>query len=235
MTRPTSRTISATAIAVVIGALAMTASATSLGGIDVADLFAWSAAVTVPIPDDIAADDFTCSGNLHGQPDDLGNVWADHGGDWQCLGSGEVRARQRLTLGHATVDLGVSDQVKVSAVLTSISTQPNRSGPGVSFLSDGISHMYAIYQRDQGRLILGKREIAIDTAMAAVTIADRATSEIRVEVDQPEIRVLVDGVNVISHTMTATEMILFGSNTRFGLEADNDNQSRFDWFRAESS
>ena len=234
MTSPKLRALSATAIAVVTGALIMTASAASLGGIDVANLFTWSAPVTVPIPSAVAADDFTCSGGLHGRGDSLGKVWTDHGGDWQCLGSGEVRARQRVALGQATVNLGLSNQVMASAFVTSISPQAGRSGAGLSFLSDGVSHMYAIYQRDQGRIVLGKREIALDTVIATATISDRAATQIRVEVAQPAIRVLVDGVPVISHTMTAAETLLFGSKTRFGLEADNDNQSRFDWFRAEA-
>jgi hypothetical protein len=146
-----------------------------------------------------------------------------------------VRSQQRVTLGHATVDVGTSDQLTVSSVLTSISTQSGRSGPGLSFLSDGISHIYAIYERDLGRVTLGKREIALDTVIATATISDRATAEIRVEIDQPQIRVLVDGVTVISHTMTAVESLIFGPNTRFGLEADNDNQSRFDSFAIEAS
>lgn len=229
--RATIATVSAVAMAVLV----MSASAASLGGIDVADLFAWSAPVTVPIPNALASDDFACSGSLHGQTDSIGNTWTDHGGDWRCLGSGEVRSQQRVTLGHATVDVGTSDQLTVSSVLTSISTQSGRSGPGLSFLSDGISHIYAIYERDLGRVTLGKREIALDTVIATATITDRATAEIRVEIDQPQIRVLVDGVTVISHAMTAVETLIFGPNTRFGLEADNDNQSRFDSFAIEAS
>lgn len=234
MSSPPSKGMIATGFAAALSALVVSASAASLGGFDVSDLFTWSAPVSISIPNAIALDDFTCSGALDGKADALGNSWTDHGGDWQCLGSGEVRARQRVSLGHATVDLGVSDDIFLITVVSSISTQPDRSGPGLSFLSDGVSHLYAIYERDQGRVTLGKREIALDTVISTVTIADRATAEIRVEIDQPEIRVLVDGVVVISHTMTAPETLLFGSNTRFGLEADNDNQSRFDLFRVES-
>jgi len=218
-----------------MSALVMTASAASLGGIDVGGLFAWSAPVSVSTPSAIALDDFTCSGSLHGRTDSLGNVWSDHGGDWQCLGSGEVRARQRLPLSHATVDLGVSDQVTISVFLSSISTQAGRSGPGIAFLSDGISHLFAIYERDTGLITLGKREIALDTVIVATAVSDRATADIRVVVAQPEIRVVVNGLTVITHTMTAAETLLFGANTRFGLEADDDNQSRFDLFSVEGS
>jgi hypothetical protein len=40
---------------------------------------------------------------------------------------------------------------------------------------------------------------------------------------------------VLTHTLTITETVIFGSNTRFGLASDNDNSTRFDWFRVESS
>lgn len=234
MSAPGTKVVIATSLAA-LSALVINASAASLGGVTVADLFAWSAPVTIAVPSAIALDEFVCSGNLQGQTDSLGNTWTDHGGDWQCLGSGEVRARQRVPLGHATVDLGVSDQVTLSSFISSISTQAGRSGPGVSFLSDGLSHLYVTYRRDQGLITFGKREVALDTVIATAAVPDRATVEIRVEIAQPQIRVLVDGVTVITHTMTMTETLIFGSNSRFGLEADNDNQSRFDRFRAERS
>lgn len=222
------------AMAALMAVVLVTASAASLGGIDVADLFSWSGPVSVSVPSPIGADDFACNGDLHGQSDDLGHVWSDHGGSWQCVGGGLVRARDRVPLGHATVDFGVSDHVYVTAAINSISTQNDRSGLGVSVLSDGGSHLYVIYERDQGRVTLGKREVALVTVLGTAPVSDRDAAVLRVEIDQPQIRVLIDGVSVITYTMSPVETTLFGGNTRFGLDADNDNQSRFDWFRAES-
>lgn len=230
-----SKALMAVVAMVASAALAVTASAASLGGIGVADLFAWSSPVTISIPTPIAADEFSCAGNLDGQPDDMGNIWSDHGGDWQCLGSGVVRARQRVDHGHATVDSLTSDAVSISAGMSDISTQSGRSGGGIAFLSDGLSHMYVVYQRDQGRVVMGKREIAVDTVVATSPISDAGTVEITVEIDQPTVRVLVNGAPVLTHALTLSETVMFGSNTRFGLAADNDNSTRFDWFRGESS
>lgn len=230
-----SKALMAVAAMVASAALAVTASAASLGGIGVADLFAWSSPVTIPIPTPIAADEFLCAGDLEGQPDDMGNTWSDHGGDWQCLGSGVVRARQRVDHGHATVDLLTSDAVAISAGLSEISTQSGRSGGGIALLSDGLSHMYVVYQRDQGRIVMGKREIAVDTVIATSPISDVGTVEITVEIDQPTVRVLVNGAPLLTHTLTLTDTVMFGSNTRFGLASDNDNSTRFDWFRVDSS
>jgi hypothetical protein len=229
------RAASAVVAVMTLGALAVTASAASLGGIGVADLFAWSSPVTVPIPSPVASDQFSCAGDLDGQPDDLGNIWSDHGGDWQCLGSGVVRARQRVDQGHATVDLLTSDAVSISVGLSDISTQGGRSGGGVAFLSDGLSHMYVVYQRDQGQVVMGRLEVAVDTVITTASVSDLDTAEIAVEIDQPTVRVLVNGAPVLTHTLTITETVIFGSNTRFGLASDNDNSTRFDWFRVESS
>ncbi len=230
-----SKVLMAVVAMVALGALAVTASAASLGGIDVADLFAWSSPVTVATPSPVALDQFSCAGELDGQPDDVGNIWSDHGGDWQCLGSGVVRARQRVDHGHATIDLATSDAVSISAGLADISAQGGRSGGGIAFLSDGLSHMYVVYQRDQGQIVMGKREIAVDTVITTAPISDLGTAEITVEIDQPTVRVLVNGAPVLTHTLTITETVMFGSNTRFGLASDNDNGTRFDWFLVESS
>lgn len=223
----------AIAIAVASAALVASASAASLGGITVADLFGWSAPVTVPVPGVVGFDHFTCSGDLAGKTDDYGNVWTDHDGAWRCIGSTEVDARQPRTLAHATVDLGVSDGVYLTAHISNVNAEPNRSGPGVAFLSNGVFQMFVIYQRDLGQITLGKFDGSRAT-LASTPISDRASAEIRVEIEQPEITVMVDGVVQLTYTMSALETTTFGGNIRFGMEADNDNQSRFDWFQAEA-
>lgn len=228
-----SKILMAVGAMVASAALALSAAAASLGGISVSDLFGWSAPATVPVPVVVGFDHFTCSGNLAGKTDDYGNVWTDHDGAWRCIGSTEVDARQPRTLAHATVDLGVSDGVYLTALVSNVNTQPNRSGPGVAFLSDGLVQMFVIYQRDLGQVTLGKFD-GIRTTLASTPISDRAAANIRVEIEQPDITVMVDGVVTLTYTMNALETATFGGNTRFGMELDNDNQSRFDWFQAEA-
>lgn len=228
-----SKVLMAVVAMVALGALAVTASAASLGGISVADLFAWSSPVTVATPSPVALDQFACTGNLDGKTDDYGNVWTEHAGNWLCVGSTEVKTRQPVTLAYATVDIGVSDDVYLTALVSKVSTQPNRSGPGVVFLSDGLVHMFVIYERDLGQITLGKFD-GIRTTLASTPISDRPAANIRVEIGQPDITVTVDGAVTLTYTMNALETAIFGGNTRFGMELDNDNQSRFDWFLAEA-
>jgi hypothetical protein len=222
-----------TLILAAIVAVPFAASAASLGGIMAPDLFAWSSQVSVPLPTPVAEDDFFCRGPLDGKTDLLGNVWTDHGGRWRCANGTEARATRRVRFGHATVDVGVSDDVNITTYLSVVSNRRNRSGPGLSFLSDGIFHMFVIYERDQGRITLGKRDGAGRVDLVMVLIADRSTAEVRVQVRLPDLTVIVDGVTVISYTLTPGEVATFGSNTRFGLEADRDRRSRFDWFLVE--
>lgn len=227
------KAVIATGLAASLSALVISASAASLGGITTADLFGWGAPVIVPVPVVVGFDHFACTGNLAGQTDDYGNVWVEDNGAWRCVGSSEVDSRQPRPLAHATVDLGVSDQVYLTAYISAVNTQANKTGPGVALFSNGAFHMFVVYQRDLGLITLGKFDGTRST-LTSTAIPDRATAVIRVEIEQPDIRVQVDGVTVINHTMSATETLFFGSNTRFGLEADNDNQSRFDWFQAEA-
>lgn len=216
-----------------LAAAPLVAAAASLGGIYKADLFAWSSLTTVPIPTPVAQDDFDCSGALDGQTDSLGNVWTDHGGRWRCTRGSEVRAGRRVSPAHATVDVGVSDGVYITVDLARIVNRRNSGGPGISLLSDGASHLFVIYERYLGQITLGKWDGAGRTALASANITDRATAQIRVEVTLPQIRVMVDGVTMLTYTMSTSDQSAFGSNTRFGLETDRDNWSRFDSFLAE--
>ena len=223
---------------VVVGLVgsAIAASAASLG-LSSSSLSAWSAAVSVPAPAAIADDPFVttgCNQALGGTSDSLGNVWLDQGGGWRYHGCDEVRAGIRLPFAHASVDVGVSDDIVVSTNLARISTQSNRSGPGLSLFVDGFGdHIYLIYERDQGRLTLGRYVSGTGTVLAQVDpISDYPSAVLAVEIRRPILTVLVNGSIVLTHDMTA-EQALFGSNTRFGLEADFDNWSSFGWFRVE--
>ena len=217
----------------VVAVAPLVAAAASLGGIYYADLFAWSSLTTVPIPTPVAEDDFDCRGALDGQTDSLGNVWTDHGGNWRCIGGSEVRAGRRVSPAHATVDVGGSDGVYVTVNLTRIVNRRNSGGPGVSLLSNGASHFFVIYERSAGQITLGKWDGSGRSVLATASISDRATAQIRVEVTLPQITVIVDGVTVLTYTMSSGEVSAFGSNTRFGLETDRDNWSRFDYFLVE--
>ena len=216
---------------------AIAASAASLG-LSSSSLSAWSAPVSVPVPAAVADDPFvttSCNQALGGTSDSLGNVWLDHGGSWRYHGCDDVRAGLRLPFAHASVDVGVSDDIVVSTNLTRISTQNNRSGPGLTLFADGFGdHIYLIYERDQDRLTLGRHVSGTGTVLAQVDpISDYPSTVLAVEIRQPTLTVLVNGSIALTYDMTA-EQALFGSNAMFGLEADNDNWSSFGWFKVET-
>jgi hypothetical protein len=55
-------------------------------------------------------------------------------------------------------------------------------------------------------------------------------------IDQPTLTVVIDGAVVMTYDLfdlTSDEQGYFLARTRFGLESDLDNQSRFDNFRVE--
>lgn len=232
------RPLIAMAVVALLATVAVAAAATSLGGIRGADLFVSSSAASIPVPTAIADDSFSdCSGNLDGHVDSVGNTWTEHVGTFQCLGSDVVRARQEVSLAHASVDSGTSDDIIVTTSLTSVSSRRNRSGPGLSFLSDGYSFMYAIYERDQGRVTLGKSTLIGTTVLASSPISDVETAVLTVVIDQPGLMVLVNGSAVIAYDLTdllRVDQDALLTNTRHGLVADDDNQSYFDTFRIEA-
>lgn len=185
----------------------------------------------------VASDDFSgCSNQLDGWTGSYGHEWANHWGRWQCLGGGLVRSQFRLPLAHASIDVGRSDDIVVSARIERISTQRGRSGPGLALFTDGFFHMYVIYERDRGVLTFGKWSPWSNTALESVSIPDRPAAVLSVVVDQPTLTVLVDGVAVMTYDLgqlTSEEQDYFLSLNRFGLEADLDNWSRFDAFEIE--
>jgi hypothetical protein len=229
------------ALAAILGASTISAAAADLGGLAVGQLYAYGTEVTIDLPDPpitLASDDFAgCHNTLDGWEDSLGNEWADHWGRWQCLGGEVVRSQSRLPLAHASLDIGRSDDIVITADVADISNQNNRSGPGIALSTDGFFHMYVVYERDQGRVTLGKSSPWANTSLQSVPVSDRDSAVISVIVDQPSLTVLIDGNVVMTYDLgqlTAAEEDYFLSQTRFGLESDNDNQSRFDSFLIET-
>jgi hypothetical protein len=216
---------------------ALAASAASLGGITSDSLFAWSSSTSITVPSALADDPFAtttdCNKALSGTIDTLGHPWVAHIGDWRYQVCAEVRTQFRVPYAHATLDVGVSNRIRVSSQISRISTQKKASGPGLALFGDGLGgHMYLIYHRDQGRLSLGKYGSGATVELLGVAISDRDTALLSVEIDQPTLKILVDGALVMTYDM-APQMAQFGSNTRFGLESDNDIFSRFEWFKVE--
>jgi hypothetical protein len=220
----------------------ISAAAADLGGLDVDQLTSYTSDVLIEPPPPpvvtLAEDDFAgCSNTLDGWTDSVGNVWTDHWGRWQCLGNDVVRSQQRQPLAHASLDIGRSDDIVITTVFSDISNQSGRSGGGISLFTDGFFHMYVIYERDADRVTLGKSSPWANTTLQTAPVADRESGEMSVTVDRPTLTVLFDGVVVMTYDLdqlTGDEQDYFLPRTRFGLESDMDNQTRFESFRIET-
>ncbi|MEA1902511.1 MAG: hypothetical protein U9N56_03185 [Actinomycetota bacterium] len=228
----------AVAMVIVAGliASAFAASAASLGGINSADLSAWSDTVTISVPPVfLASDSFTgCTSTLDGWVDSVGNPWTSHEGDWQCLAGDVARNHKRFSVGHASVDIGVYDNISVSTDITRISTQKGKSGAGLALFSDGTYFISVIYKRDQDRLVLGvNAPSGFRELMEVDPISDLDSGTLTVQIQQPILTVLINGSVVMTFDLTDTaylsaeEQDLLLENTRFGLASDNDNWSRY--------
>lgn len=222
-------------VVVALAASTVAASAATLGGVDGADLLAFSSADAVPLP--LVYDHFDgCAGNLDGDTPVAGSDWLAPSTDWRCQpNQSRARSRNQTTTDTATIDVGQSDDLVVSVYLQRTARTAG-GGSGLALMHDPASghHMYVIYQRGLDRITLGKVDASGDSEIAFVPWLPRSnTIELLVEVDQPIITIYADGVLVDTYTMTAAEVATFGANTGYGLQSDLDRRSQWAWFQVE--
>jgi hypothetical protein len=221
-------------VAVGFTALALAASAASLGGITVGTIFTQESPVTIDIPDPprpLVFTDFSgCQNSLDGWTDESGATWLSHSGNWQCLGNDVARAQQRVPLAHTTVGIPYSTGLRISTHIYDISNQNNRSGPGIALLGDGNGGLvYVRYERDKARIVIGHSYAAGNGSAIFPYSGDLESGTMVVDLVGPNLTVKLAGQNVGSYVVPAFAM----NKTRFGLVANNDNQSRFDSFTIE--
>lgn len=221
-------------VAVGFCALALAASAASLGGISVGSIFTQETPVSIDIPEPpgpLVITNFSgCKNSLDGWTDESGATWKSHSGNWQCLGNDVARAQQRVPLGHATVAIPYSSGLRITTTIFDVSHQNNRSGAGLALLGDDTGGLvYVMYQRDKDRIVVG-HNFPGGTGSATFPFAgDLESATMVVELVGSNLSVTFAGQNVGSYIVPTFAL----GNKRFGLVADNDNQSRFDSFMIE--
>lgn len=214
-------------VAVGLFASMLAASAASLG-VTGGSLFSQEIEVSIPASDEpIVSTDFsTCSNFIDGWVDELGNTWTSHSGNWQCLGSGVVRAQQRVPMANLTVGITENTDLLVITEISDISQQNNRSGPGLSLLANGSGdYIYVLYERDSERLLIGVTG-ATPTSYDNVGDLESATLS----------ATIAGGALTVDFTGQPSIMYLIPSGFNipwFGLVSDDDNQSRFTSFTIE--
>ncbi len=132
------------------------------------------------------------------------------------------------------MDIEVSDDVEITTFISRISHQKGRSGPGIALFSQGDSFLSVVYKRDQDRVVLGMTDPDgfVELHAAVAPISDYAEMTMTVRIDQPNLTVLIDGIEVMQVDLDDyPEVQSLLGNTWFGLASDNDNFSRFDTFQ----
>lgn len=232
------RITTALVVAVGLAVSAVAAAAASLGGINTDDLFATTMTVDIPVsPPVVASDTFDgCHSHLDGWVDSVGNTWTSHEGNWMCVANSVARNQQRVSIAHAGVDTGFSNNISVSTDIVRISNQKNKSGPGLALFDDGTYFISVLYKREQGRLVLGVMGPSGYRELAEVDpISDFDTAVLTAQIQQPNLTVLLNGNIELTYDLSnlaPDELPLLG-NTRHGLASDNDNWSHFGSFTAE--
>lgn len=231
------RGLVATVVAVVAAVGLVPASATSLGGLRVPALYAFSESVSIPIPEPVllAQDPFSLRflQFLDGTADELGNVWSVHGGLFIGLDGDVVFSPFRIGDAHATVDVARSDDLALRVDLVDVPPQPGRARSGIAFFSNGTSYLYARYERDRGVVTIGQVGGPGAGEIASAPVADRESLMLSVTVNQPIVTVSVDGTPVLTDDLSS-RLAAFGDNTRHGIASDGDRWTRFDFFSAET-
>jgi hypothetical protein len=98
---------------------------------------------------------------------------------------------------------------------------------GLVFLAQGPSYLYAVYNTQTDRAEI--HASASGLLASSASLGGPGSLAFSVHVAQPTITVLVAGVPVVSHTMSAVEVATYGSHNRAGLIADS-RWAKFEYF-----
>jgi hypothetical protein len=223
----------AAAVAVLVLATGITASAASLGGLTSRSLGAWVLAGGTGAPTVGVWDPFTRPNgtNLNGQATGgSGAAWQVVSGTWTTTGNA---GRLSSTTADAAIvaDCGASEATVVATLTLGSPTY----SAGLTLLRGPVGFISVDYSSAGGgtieisRTFFGNRSV-----LASITGVGR-TSPVTLSASYTggTITVQLNGVSRLSHTLSPTLEWFYGSNTEFGLYADGDTQTTFDNVRCE--
>lgn len=211
------------------------ASASSLGGLRSAQLFAQQVVAPVPLPAlNRIYDSFTGATDVAGRVTETGHSWAVHHGAF--AGTGTQVASTSKHLSTATVDPGVpAGTVAVTLTLA------GKHDAGLVLASDatGANQLQLRFtEKSSGTVTLLRYRNGDVTALAQVTGIDTlcgigsGAATLAVTVTRSPTGTLTGrcGVPFASYTLTPADQALFGALTRVGFTADDDRKTLFDDF-----
>jgi hypothetical protein len=168
--------------------------------------------------------------NLNGAALNGGGTWTVHVGTWVLDNANRGKASASTALANMSTNVG-----QVNAAVEAVLTFPvTARRAGLTFNDDSNNGMFVVYTDTAGGSLLLYKAAGAITQIAAVTgVGVVATADLRVEAFDPTVKVYLNGTLWITYTLTAAERTTFkaAGNTRYGLIADSDANTRFDDFR----
>ncbi len=221
-----SRLAACAAVVMLSGALRV-ASATSLGGVVSAQLFAVNLTVSPSFATVVMADDFTSVGPLSGRtPQSVGTgVWIQIGGNWATAGGAvnPPNSANALVLYNAeSANVEVQDSLTIRG--------KSRTGLVVRSSSTGSTFLNA-FVTELGVVAIEKVVSGSRTTLVSTTVVLPATAfRFGFRVSGQVATVTLNGAAVCTYTLTTAEQIAFGAQTYIGLSAANSGNEIHDDF-----
>lgn len=207
------------------------ANAASLGGLTPKSLVAWNQSGSAGAPTVLTCDNFSLAAAtgsaLANRPVQLpgkcgSGTWTIHVGSWS-ISSGQLNPSSSDTT--ATISAG---QTNISAEATVIGANGNNRIAGVAIDHTGASLIYlvgALSGPDTAELLLVNGGSVTALASSAATI--NATTVVRITRNGTAVSISVDGVLVMSYTLSASQVTTLSGGTGVGLYYDRGGAIRF--------
>jgi hypothetical protein len=227
-------------ICAIVGAATMAApaavpvaSATSLGGVTSRRLGAWTLTGGSTAPTVLTWDGFTrpVGTDLNNAATGGGPVWRVIRGTW-ITATNQAQDKPSAQNAAVVVDCG-----RVNATVTAVLLPgPTAYAGGVAFKSNGTNLLYAYYRNQSGGSVeVGKVVNGNATPLASsANVGAGVATTVSAAYAGGLVTIRINGVTVLTVSLSAADVTAFGANTRNGLYADNDSQTLFDDFRCES-
>lgn len=225
--------IGVAAAAVAVLSTTAIASASTLGGVTVTDVFAQNVATAATVPRMRVADAFT-SGDFvlsTRSPQDrsyLGRKWTVTTGGWSITATGTAQP-QVSSVSVAVYDVGSAD------IVTSVTlTRENASRAGLIVRSnpDATNYLLAEFRNVAGGSVLLRAIVAgaATTLASATSTGALGTVSIRVEASGNQITVRSGSTVLLSHTLVGSDASTFAGLTSTGIWFSSGTSARFDNF-----
>jgi hypothetical protein len=213
------------AACVAVGSVVIAGFAAGLGVLNSGSIGSWSESQTANSPTVISCDDFTgadgaLSGRSVADPTACGSyAWTTHVGTWSVIS--DEAAADGTSGANATLDVSVINAT-VHATISGLVA--SRDG-GLVLNHDGASTFLAaaLLAGGGGTVELRLVDLGVGTTLASAALALTAADELSLTRDGSAVTVRVNGVTMISHTLTGGESATLGTGGRAGLYASNSN------------